>query len=121
MQTLLLAMRSGGTANSLKTALSPHFDVHICHTASDATELLDRLRPEILLLDLRLDSGIGPDILSICKQKPAVTLAVTDFVSKAVLDLAAHSGISGLMILPCSIEFITQQLLKMAEKIPSPG
>lgn len=119
MQTLLLAIRSGGLADSLEAALSPYFEVHKCSAAREATALFNRLQPEVFLLDLRLVDRDGLGVLSGCKQKPAVTLAVTDFVNNDVIKWAEDNHLDGLVMLPCSVEYVTAQLVKMAEKVPS--
>lgn len=115
---LLIAVKSEIIADSLASALSI-YDIHICDTGPDALAMLETLQPEILLLDLSLPVIDGLTLLRRSHYKPKHILALTNFVNTAVLQAAADAGVQALILIPCTIRYIVQQLDFIIEKAPS--
>ena len=115
---LLIAVKSEIITDSLTSSLS-QYDIHTCNTGTDALAMLETLQPEILLLDLSLPVIDGLTLLRKSHYKPKHILALTNFVSTAVLQAAADAGVQGLVLIPCTIRYIVQQLDTIIEHAPS--
>jgi len=117
---LLIAVKSEIIADSLATALSM-YDIHICATGPDALAMLETLQPDTLILDLSLPVIDGLTLLRKSHYKPKHILALTSFVNSAVLQAAADAGVQSLVLIPCTIRYIVQQLDTITENAPSAG
>lgn len=117
--TLLIAIKSKIIADSLASSLS-QFDIHICHTGTDALTLLETLQPEILLLDLALPVMDGLTLLRRSQYKPPHILALTNLIAPALLQAAADAGVQQVILIPCTLRHIAKQLNALNEKAPTP-
>ena len=115
---ILIAVKSEEIAALLSSVLSEH-DVHICDTGTDAVSMLDTLRPELFILDLRLQGLDGITVLQKVRHRPRFTLAFTDLVTDSILEAAADAGIQDVLLIPCTIQHITEHLFALIEKAPS--
>lgn len=115
---ILIAVRSDVITDLLLDILSEH-DVHICDTGTDAVSILDTLRPDLLILDLRLRGMDGITVLRKTHHKPSLILALTDLITDSVLEAAADAGIQDVLLIPCMIQHITEHLFALIEKLPS--
>lgn len=117
---ILISVRSE-VITGLLLDLLPEHDVHICDTGADAVSMLDALRPELLILDLRLRGMDGITVLQKARHKPRFILGLTDLVTESILEAAAGAGIQDVLLIPCTIQHITEHLFALIKKIPSPG
>ncbi|MBQ8358653.1 MAG: response regulator [Oscillospiraceae bacterium] len=115
---ILISVRSEVITGLLSDLLSEH-DVHICDTGADAVSMLDVLRPELLILDLRLRGMDGITVLQEARHKPRYILALTDLITESILEAAADVGIQDVILIPCTIQHITKHLFALIEKAPS--
>lgn len=118
MQRVLIAQRAGAFSRSLAEALQERFEVHICSRGDTALELLEALRPDILIIDLMLPCPDGLMVLKTAAYTPPRILALTSILNTSVLQAAQDAGISELLTLPCTVDAVLA-LLKTG--IPSPG
>ena len=109
MENLLIAVRSEALAAALSDALT-QYHVHICHNGSQAVELINTIRPKILILDLRLPVLDGFSVLRRVDYTPPVILGLTDILMDSMLRYAHSAGIGNLVLLPCSASRIVTQL-----------
>lgn len=115
---LLIAVKSEILAEALASVLSM-CDIHICDTGPDALAMLESLQPDILILELSLPVIDGLTLLRKSHYKPKHILALTSFVNSAVLQAAADVGVQGLVLIPCTIRYIVEQLDTITENAPS--
>lgn len=120
METLLIAIKSDIICTALAKKLS-HYKIYICNTGTKALEMLELLHPDILIIDLTLPDMSGLTVLQRSHYKPGIILALTNFVSDAVLQAAAAAGVQDVLLLPCTIQHIIRHLDALIEKVPSPG
>lgn len=118
MQSVLIAQRSGAFARTLSEALSKDYAVHICSRGDTALELLEALRPDILILDLLLPHTDGLTVLKTAAYTPPRVLALTSILNASVLQEAQDAGIFELLALPCTVDAI---LTRLKIETPSPG
>lgn len=118
MSKVLIAIKSKVFTDLLSLSL-PQYDIHICHTGSDAFEQIEFLHPDILLLDLMLPDMDGITVLRKSVFKPHVILALTNLATPAVLQAAANAGVQDMILIPCTIRHIIEHLNALIEKAPS--
>ena len=115
---LLIAVKSNVIADALFVALSEH-DIHICHTGTDAISLLDKLRPDLLIIDLMLSEIDGISVLQKIHSKPSVTLALTPLISESIIGAAVEAGIQDIILIPCTIRHVVECINTLIGKSPS--
>ena len=115
MPKVLIVIKSHMLRQRLSDALT-EYDLHICHTGKDALAQTERLHPDILLLDLRLTDMLGFTLLEKASFKPRIILAFTDYVDDDVLTQAAKFGIHSVILLPCSVRYVQEQLDRLIER-----
>ena len=115
---LLIAVKSDIIADSLASALSM-YDIHICDTGPDALAMLEKYRPDALILDLTLPVMDGLTVLRKTSFRPHSILALTNLATPAVLQAAAAAGVQDMILIPCTIRHIIEHLNALIEKAPS--
>lgn len=115
---LLIAVRSEIITDLLVSALSMH-DIHTCDTGTDALAMLEKHRPDALILDLSLPVMDGLTVLRKTRFRPHSILALTNLATPAVLQAAADAGVQDMILIPCTIRHIIKHLHALIEKAPS--
>lgn len=118
MKKVLIATISEATNTALADAL-PQYEVHICTTGQEALELLETLRPDILILDLMLPAIDGFTVLRKSGFRPPIILARTNLISEYILQTAKSLDIRDVLLIPCTIRYLTKRLDALIEKVPS--
>ena len=115
---LLIAVKSEIITDLLVSSLSMH-DVHTCDTGPDALAKLETHRPDALLLDLMLPVMNGLTVLQKTSFRPHGILVLTNVVTPAVIQAAADAGVQNMILIPCTIRHIIENLNALIEKVPS--
>ena len=119
MRKLLIADCSEAYRTALTAALQDTYQVFCCRTGTEAWELLQRERPDILVLDLMLPELDGLTLLErACDAglHPMV-LAVTPLLSPYVFRCAQRLGIEYLVRKPCDIDAIASRIKDLSQRI----
>ena len=119
MRKILIATADKETSVDLSDTLF-QYEVHICHTGTDALKLLETLRPDILVLDLMLPAMDGLAVLRLSTCKPPTILARTNLITPTVIHSAAKAGVQDLLLMPCTTRYIVERLNALIEKVPFP-
>lgn len=112
INTILIVDESEAFAQALADDLSPDYKVHICHNGDAAIELLGKIRPDSLVLDLCLPHMTGIDVLKASAYHPPIILGITNIVTDTVLKAAESVGIKYLFRRPCRPKVVASFLLK---------
>ncbi len=120
MLKLLIAARPGALADLLTKVLSAQFIVHTCSTATDVRRLMETVQPDVLVIQSRLEKQNGLSVLHNCNHRPRATLILTDFINEEILRSAEDAGVDALIMIPCSIKYVTETIDRILEKVPSP-
>lgn len=115
MQKLLIADSSGIFASALETALQQQFQVYTCGDGEAALELLIRLEPDILILNLMLPYKDGLTVLQETPFHPPVILAVTMHISAYVEQAVTALGVDYTLIAP-SVETVVLRLRDLMQQ-----
>lgn len=122
MKTLLIACPREEFSQALAAKLADTYDIHICCTGAEAAALIDTLRPDAMVLSLRLVGTDGLTVLAQARYKPPQLVALTDLVTPALQQAAAALGATHMFRIPCRVRAVAQ-VLGAPEKssVPSPG
>lgn len=120
MKKLLIAADSQPLAVALEQVLGGRFMIHTCNTGKDLCIEVNRLRPDALIVGLRLPDGDAFAALEQCRFKPTVIIGITDLMTPGAERLAAAAGIGALVPIPCSARYVAELLEQLMMKIPSP-
>lgn len=103
---LLIADSSEEFRLALAGVLQEHYHVHCSSDGKESLDILRRLKPEVLVLDLMLPELDGISLLQTASEEglcPKV-LATTPLVSDYVLEAADHLGVGYLIRKPCDVQ-----------------
>jgi DNA-binding response OmpR family regulator len=120
MEKLLIAVDSQPLAEALEQVLGGRLMIHTCSTGKDLCIEVDRMRPDALIVGLRLPDGDAFAALAQCRYKPAVIIGITDLMTAEAKRLAAAVGIGALVPIPCSARYVAKLLEQLMTKMPSP-
>jgi CheY-like chemotaxis protein len=110
MPVLLIAESSDYLRQAMQNALSDDCDVHTAADGFTALDLLDRLRPDALIIDLSLNYLDGLQVLQQSKFVPSVVMALCPFISYSVLLALQEAGCTYVMRMPCTVRAVAEQL-----------
>ena len=124
MYQVLIASTIGSISSSLADALRTDHIVHICDCGDVAVDIIDSIKPEVLITDINLPYM---DVLTVLRHtsfRPPAIVAFATYVSPAIAHAAASYGIGRIIMRPNSVEVIlscTYDLIeeKLHNKIPS--
>ena len=111
--TVLIAVKSEVFAEALEDEICQSHEVHICHSGVAALELLDKIRPDALVVDLCLPHMTGIDVLKASAYQPPVVLGIANIVTEVVIEIAKSVGINYLFLMPCKPKVIALHLLDL--------
>ncbi len=115
---LLIAIKSEIITELLVASLSM-LDIHTCDTGPDTLAMLEKHRPDALILDLMLPVIDGLTILRKTNFRPHSILALTNLATPTVLQAAADVGVQDIILIPCTVRHIAERLHALIEKAPS--
>lgn len=119
MQKLLIADSSDIFTSALDAALREHFQVITCADGNSALELLQSLRPDILILNLMLPYKDGLMVLQQANYHPPVIMAITTHMGAYVEHAIMTLGIDYTMISP-SVEAVVLRLRDLLRQYDTP-
>ena len=93
-------------------------DIHKAYSAEEALNMIDKVKPELLLVDINLDSDLtGIDVVKISQSKHEFTVLYTTANSdKYHRELAEHTPHEAYLIKPLSYRALSSVLDKIALK-----
>jgi len=106
VQKVLIAYPSCPFTDILADQLRCSYEVLVCNTGTAALALLDRLRPDILILYLPLQDLDGISVLHFSRYLPNFILALTPLTADCILQAALNAGVHEVVLLPASVQYI---------------
>lgn len=110
MPTLLIAVRSQATACALRQKMEGRWDVYTCSSPAQTQQLLKKLLPDALIVDVRLLWAPAPPHLQRPEPTPKTVLVLTDLVTDRVLQALQEAGADGVMGIPCRPDAVVSTL-----------
>ena len=96
------------------------YDVHTADTGKDGIECIERVQPDVVLLDIKLPDMSGLDVLRWVKAKfPAIRVIVnTGYVDQAIIDDAAVLGRDAFLQKPFDLEVLKDEIDRLMPPQP---
>ena len=110
MRKVLIAHNPGLLTDAIASHLCSKHDVQVCHTGTDALTLIDRQRPDVLILYLSLPDMDGISILQKVSYKPKFIIALTNLATDLVVHQANAVGISNIILIPCRVDLVIDRI-----------
>ena len=113
--TVFIADNAEEFSSGLSAALLHAEGFSVVGTANDgeqAIRMVQKLKPDVLVLDLMLSKQDGLSVLKAvaAMDKKPITLATSGFVTEYVATAAANLGVRYLMLKPCDVTAIVERL-----------
>ena len=122
MRKALIAHGSEELTNALAKMLGGIFEVTTCTDGISALDLIQKIQPYALVLDLMLPFKDGLTILEeVAPVHPAVVLGIVRDRSNYVVSSATAHGIGYVMLDPCDTRAIVVRLMDMISCIDIPS
>ena len=123
MQKLLIAEHANVLTERLRDMLRGKWEIYTCEDGYTAVDMLRRVQPDAMIIDLNLSQKDGFAVLEECfPMLPPVILGLTTFVSPYIERIAESFGVGYILRIPCDIEVIGERLANMTQAyISSPA
>ena len=88
------------------------FEVHTADTGKEGIDQLGVVKPDLMLLDMKLPDMPGIEVLKACKQlSPATKIVVaTGYVDQKIIDEAEKLGRESFLQKPFNLEFLKAEI-----------
>ena len=113
MKKLLIVDDEGGIVEEVKGFFEEEgYEVHTADTAKDGIEILLRVKPDLLLLDMKLPDMSGLNVLRVCKESSPKTKIIvnTGYVDQALIDEAEKMGRDAFLQKPFNLERLKEEI-----------
>lgn len=90
--------------------------VHEAHTGAQGIELYERLKPDLVLLDVRLPDMTGFDVLTRIRAEEPVVIMVTAYGDVAMAVEALHKGAENFLTKPVDLSHLAAAAARALEK-----
>jgi two-component system response regulator AtoC len=90
--------------------------VHEAHTGAEGIEAYERLKPDLVLLDVRLPDMTGFDVLSRIRNDEAVVIMVTGYGDVTMAVEALHKGAENFLTKPVDLSHLAAAAARALEK-----
>jgi two-component system response regulator (stage 0 sporulation protein A) len=120
---LLIADGTEEFVSALAAALRGVYELRTCRTGTEALELVQTYRPDVMVLDLMLP---GLDGISLLQSQPVqelrpIVLAVSRFASDYMVESIEQLGVGYLMLKPCDIKATVARIGDLTQRITPPA
>jgi two-component system response regulator AtoC len=90
--------------------------VHEAHTGTEGIEAYERLKPDLVLLDVRLPDMTGFDVLARIRSDEAVVIMVTGYGDVTMAVEALHKGAENFLTKPVDLSHLAAAAARALEK-----
>ena len=119
MHKIVIAIGSDDFSVALENQLHTDFSVIRCFDGSTASELLQVLRPDILLVDLNLPVIDGSSLLLSAKQLPPFIIVTTTYDGEHLYQLASSVKLDRIFKMPTDVDNIIAAIRQYAGQNPA--
>lgn len=113
---ILIVDDEAGIVQEIKEFLEEEgYEVHTADTAKAGIQLTEGLKPDVILIDVKLPDASGTEVLRLCKEKSPQTrtIIVTGYVDQNVMDEAEKIGCDTFLQKPFDLVRITEEIEKL--------
>ncbi len=113
MKKILIVDDETGIIEEVKSYFEEEgFEVHTADTGKDGLESLERIKPDLVILDMKLPDMSGLNVLKACKETLPNTKVIvnTGYVDQNIIDEAERLGRDTFLQKPFSLERLKQEV-----------
>lgn len=114
MGKLLIADQSNMRASMLAKALQSKWDIYIAANGYDAVDMLGRIQPDALIINLNLSWTDGFSVLKQCFPRvPPIIIGLSTYAPPSIVEEAVSLGIGYIFTMPFTVPAVANQLNDM--------
>jgi DNA-binding NtrC family response regulator len=113
---ILIVDDEAGIVQEIKEFLEEEgYEVYTADTAKAGIQLVEMLKPDVVMIDVKLPDASGTEVLKACKEKsPGTrTIIVTGYVDQHVMDEAEKIGRDTFLQKPFDLVRIIEEIEKL--------
>ena len=113
MKKILIVDDETGIIEEVKSYFEEEgFDVYTADTGKDGLESLEKIKPDLLIVDMKLPDMSGLNLLKVCKETLPQTKVIvnTGYVDQNIIDEAERLGRDTFLQKPFSLERLKQEV-----------
>ena len=113
---ILIVDDEAGIVQEIKEFLEEEgYEAHTADTAKVGIRLIEELKPDVILIDVKLPDASGTEVLRTCKEKSpkTKTIMITGYVDQNVMDEAESIGRDTFLQKPFDLVKITEEIKKL--------
>jgi len=116
MKKLVIVDDESGIVDEVKDFFSEEgFEVHTADTGREGIEVIHRVQPDVLILDIKLPDISGLEVLKICKQMSPQTKVIvnTGYVDQHIIDESERLKRDAFLQKPFNLELLAGEIEKL--------
>ena len=116
MKKILIVDDEAGIVQEIKEFLEEEgYEVYTADTAKAGIRLIEEVRPDVILLDVKLPDASGTEVLRACKEKSpkTKTIMVTGYVDQNVMDEAERIGRDAFLQKPFDLVKVMEEIERL--------
>ena len=113
MKKILIVDDESGIVDEVKTYfIEEGYEVYAADTGKEGLESLEKNKPDLLMLDMKLPDMSGIQVLKTCKEKyPLIkVIVITGYVDQQIIDEAERLGRDAFLEKPFNLERLQQEI-----------
>jgi DNA-binding NtrC family response regulator len=116
MHKLLIVDDEAGIVDEVKDYFAEEgFEVHTADSGKDGIVLVQSLKPDVLILDMKLPDISGLEVLKVSKEQSPKTkvIVVTGYVDQGMIDKAEQLGRDAFLQKPFDLTFLIDEVNRL--------
>jgi DNA-binding NtrC family response regulator len=113
---ILIVDDEAGIVQEIKEFLEEEgYEVRTADSAKAGIKLIEEIRPDVIMIDVKLPDASGNEVLRACKEKSpkTKTIIVTGYVDQHVMDEAELIGRDTFLQKPFNLEKILEEINRL--------
>ena len=113
---ILIVDDDAGIVQEIKEFLEEEgYAAYTADTAKAGIKLIEEIKPDVILIDVKLPDASGTEVLKACKEKSpkTKTIMITGYVDQAVMDETEKIGRDTFLQKPFDLVKITEEIEKL--------
>ena len=116
MAKILIVDDESGIVDEVKDFFTEEgFEVHTADSGGDGIVMVEKIKPDILILDMKLPDISGIEVLKVSKEKSPHTkvIVVTGYVEQSLIDKAEELGRDSFLQKPFDLTFLVDEVNRL--------
>jgi len=113
---ILIVDDEAGIVQEIKEFLEEEgYEVHTSDSAKAGIKLIEEIRPDVIMIDMKLPDASGTEVLRVCKERSpkTKTIMVTGYVDQNLIDEAELIGRDAFLQKPFNLEKILSEIERL--------